>query len=88
MQLFKNLSRASKMGAFYRPPVSMAQRQVQFFATRAGPQGSETGLTDVAEVFKTNYTVEFDQGLTDEQKANMKRFDIYRSNPNDPDDRP
>merc|ERR1712167_476500 len=31
---------------------------------------------------------EFDQGLTEEQKAGMKRFDIYRSNPNDPEDRP
>ena len=42
----------------------------------------------MAEVFKVNYTTEYDQGLTDEQKASMKRFDIYRANPNDPEDRP
>jgi|TARA_B110001450_G_C17577643_1_gene463549 hypothetical protein len=40
------------------------------------------------DVFKVNYTEEFDQGLTEDQKSNMKRFDIYRSNPNDPEDRP
>lgn len=32
--------------------------------------------------------MEFDQGLTKEQKSQMKRFDIFRSNPNDPHDRP
>ena len=42
----------------------------------------------MAEVFKVNYTTEYDQGLSDEQKASMKRFDIYRANPNDPEDRP
>ena len=45
-------------------------------------------FADVSDVLKVNYTEEFDQGLTDEQKKNMKRIDIYRSNPNDPDDRP
>jgi succinate dehydrogenase (ubiquinone) iron-sulfur subunit len=35
-----------------------------------------------------SFTVEFDQGLTDEQKAQMKRFDIYRSNPNEPGNKP
>lgn len=41
-----------------------------------------------ADASKANYTVEFDQGLTAEQKAAMKRFDIYRSNPDDPEDKP
>lgn len=40
------------------------------------------------DVLKVNYTEEFDQKLTDEEKAQLKRFDIYRSNPNDPDDKP
>ena len=40
------------------------------------------------DVFKVNYTEEFDQGLTAEQKEAMKRFDIYRSNPDDPSNRP
>jgi succinate dehydrogenase (ubiquinone) iron-sulfur subunit len=49
---------------------------------------AEVGFGDVGDVLKVHYTEEFDQGLTDEQKRNMKRFDIYRSNPNDPADRP
>jgi succinate dehydrogenase (ubiquinone) iron-sulfur subunit len=49
---------------------------------------SDVGLADAPDVFKVNYTEEFDQGLTEEEKAKMKRFDIYRSNPNDPNDRP
>jgi succinate dehydrogenase (ubiquinone) iron-sulfur subunit len=38
----------------------------------------------VADILKVNYTVEFEQGLTDDQKSKMKRFDLYRANPNDP----
>ena len=45
---------------------------------------ANVGLGDIGDVTKVHYTEEFDQGLTDEQKASMKRFDIYRSNPNDP----
>ena len=45
-------------------------------------------FADVSDVLKVNYTEEFDQGLTDEEKKSMKRIDIYRSNPNDPEDRP
>lgn len=45
-------------------------------------------FSDIGDVLKVNYTVEFDQGLTDAEKANLKRFDIYRSNPNDADDKP
>merc|ERR1712127_663509 len=49
---------------------------------------SDIGIGDAGDVLKVNYTEEFDQGLTAEQKAEMKRFDIFRSNPNDPEDRP
>ena len=42
----------------------------------------------MSDVLKVNYTEEFDQGLSDEEKKNMKRIDVYRSNPNDPEDRP
>lgn len=58
------------------------------FATAAPKTGDETSLADFGEVLKTDYIVEFDQGLTDEEKKKMKRFDIYRANPNDPNDRP
>jgi hypothetical protein len=49
---------------------------------------SQVGLGDIGDVTKVHYTEEFDQGLTAEQKRDMKRFDIYRSNPNDPEDTP
>jgi hypothetical protein len=59
--------------------LGMASRRV--FATRAPPQGTDTGLGDIVEWTKIGYTVEFDQGLTQEQKKKMKRFDIYRADP-------
>jgi len=46
------------------------------------------GLGDIGDVAKVHYTEEFDQGLSEDEKKTMKRFDIYRSNPNDPEDRP
>ena len=49
---------------------------------------TELGFGDMPDVMKVNYTEEFDQGLSEEEKAAMKRFDIYRSNPSDPTDRP
>jgi len=57
-------------------------------STRVFSTGPPPGFADVADITKVHYTEEFDQGLTDEQKKKMKRFDIYRSNPNDPQDRP
>ena len=45
-------------------------------------------LSDAADLMKTDYVLEFDQGLTEEQKNKMKRFEIFRYNPNDPEDRP
>lgn len=81
MQLFKNMARSNLL----MKQLGMTSSRV--FATKTGP-GSETSLTDVGEIFKVNYVVEYDQGLTAEQKKKMKRFDIYRANPNDPSDRP
>jgi succinate dehydrogenase (ubiquinone) iron-sulfur subunit len=52
------------------------------------PRDINPTYADLGDIAKVNYTEEFDQGLTDEQKASMKRIDIYRSNPNDPDDKP
>ena len=64
----------------------MSSRRV--FTTVASPELPTTSLADVAELVKTDYIVEFDQGLTEDQKKKMKRFEIYRANPNDPSDRP
>lgn len=72
-----------------RPTARLAMNQLRVFASRPGQvDGAETNLTDVADIFKVNYTVEFDQGLSEEQKKKMKRFDVDRANPNDPADRP
>lgn len=49
---------------------------------------TSVGLGDLPDLLKVNYHEEFDQGLTEEQKENMKRIDIYRSNPSDPNDVP
>lgn len=38
------------------------------------------GLADAADLLKVNYSEEFDQGLTEAEKSNLKRFDVYRSN--------
>ena len=46
-------------------------------------------LADTPEMItKANYTEDFDQGLSDEEKANLKRVDVYRANPTDPEDVP
>jgi len=57
--LFKGVSRSSTL--FARPTGMMAMNQLRVFTTRPGqPIGAETNLTDVADIFKVNYTVEFD----------------------------
>jgi len=44
-----------------------AANQMRVFASRAGQApGAETSIADVADVFKVNYTIEFDQGLTED----------------------
>jgi len=36
-------------------------------------------LTDLISTLKgVNYRYDFDQGLSEEQKKNMKRFDVFR----------
>ena len=71
-QLFKSFTRSPMMSqsAFRFQQLGMASAaQMRIFSTRAGPQGAaETSLADVGEIFKVNYTVEYDQGLTDDQK--------------------
>lgn len=86
-QLFKGVARNSSI--FARPTNIFGMNQLRVFTARHGmTPGTETNISDVADIFKVNYTVEFDQGLSEDQKKKMKRFDIYRANPNDPSDRP
>jgi hypothetical protein len=64
-QLFKGLSKTSTL--FSKPANIMAMSQLRVFASRHGhPDGAETSLADVGEIFKTNYVIEFDQGLSDD----------------------
>ena len=51
----------------------------RFFTSRAT-------IADAPDLFKVNYTEEYNQGLTEAQKANLKRVDVYRANPGDPND--
>ena len=60
-------------------------RPLSYFNTRFH---SGVGLTDSADLLKVNYSEEYDQGLTEREKAKMKRFDVYRANPTDPNDVP
>jgi succinate dehydrogenase (ubiquinone) iron-sulfur subunit len=65
-QLFKGVYRTTSQMMRQQFAMPMAS-QMRVFTTRSGPvPGAETSITDVADVFKVNYTVEFDQGLTDE----------------------
>ena len=45
-------------------------------------------LSDAPDIFKANYSEDFDQGLSEAEKANLKRVDVYRANPADPNDWP
>ena len=65
----------------------LAQPSTRVFSSMPGIDKAP-GFADVSDVLKVNHTEEFDQGLTVEQKKTMKRIDIYRSNPNDPEDKP
>jgi hypothetical protein len=49
---------------------------------------NHVGLSDAADILKTDVVVEFDQGLSEDQKQDLKRIDIYRTNPSDPEDIP
>ena len=48
----------------------------------------DVAISDIPDITKVSFTEEFDQGLSEEDKLSMKRFDIYRANPDDPEDRP
>lgn len=50
--------------------------------------GGSIGVADAADLLKVNYHEDFDQGLSAEEKSKLKRIDIYRSNPNNPEDIP
>ncbi len=65
MQLFKHLVRNSK-SSYLRPQFALASVQGRGFSAGAVPSGDQTSLADVADVFKVNYTVEYEQGLSDE----------------------
>jgi hypothetical protein len=63
--LFKGVSRSSTL--LSRPSSMLAMNQLRVFTSRPGyPVGAETNLTDVADIFKVNYTVEFDQGISED----------------------
>lgn len=79
--LSRNLLRATNIMRQSTLRGMMPMNQMRMFS-------NEVGFGDMPDVFKVNYTEEFDQGLSEDQKAEMKRFDIYRSNPSDPTDRP
>ena len=88
MQLFKHFARSQNAFAALARPASVAATfQTRALSAKVAP-GDQTSIGDVSEMFKVNYVVEYEQGLTEEQKQTMKRFDIYRSNPNDATDRP
>lgn len=66
----------------------LARTLPKFVKPTLATRAMSTGLSDFPDLLKVNYHEEFDQGLTEEQKAKMKRIDIYRSNPSDPEDIP
>lgn len=49
---------------------------------------SKATLADIGDILKANYSEEFDQGLSDAEKANLKWIDVYWTNPSDPNDWP
>ena len=54
MQLFKSMARANLLRSQF------SQTATRVFTTKAPVNGSATGIADVAEIFKVNYTVEFE----------------------------
>jgi hypothetical protein len=63
-------------------------RQAMQMTSARNFSSSAPSYADIPDVVKVNYTEEFEQGLTEAEKKELKRFDVYRSNPNDPDDKP
>lgn len=54
MQLFKSMAKANLLRSQF------SHTATRVFTTKTPIDGAETGLGDVAEIFKVNYTVEFD----------------------------
>jgi len=73
---------------FARSPIAKTLFKRSNFVATSRMFSSTVGLQNLPDVLKVNYHEEFDQGLTEEQKSSMKRIDIYRSNPSDPEDIP
>ncbi len=72
------LRRLSSLGAYFsaghRAPIS---------------HNMDIGLGEATNLAKSiNYREDFEQGLTEDEKKERKRFDIYRYNPNDENDLP
>lgn len=59
MQLFRSLSRSAKLTSFARPAY-LTHTPTQYFTAKAAHLGDETSIGDVGDIFKVNYTVEFE----------------------------
>lgn len=68
MQLFKHFARSqSAYAALARPAAAATTFQTRAFTAKVAP-GDQTSFGDVSEMFKVNYIVEYEQGLTEDQK--------------------
>ena len=81
--MFRNLLMATRKQTLASKSFINAATPVRLFSSQVPPS-----FSDIGDIMKTNYTEEYEQGLSEEDKNQLKRFDIYRSNPNDPDDKP
>lgn len=63
MQLFKHLSRSPLAASFTRPYLATSALRQRAFTTGKPAtvhDGNETNFSDVADILKVNYTVEFE----------------------------
>ena len=81
--MFRNLLMATRKQTLASKSFINAATPVRLFSSQVPPS-----FSDIGDIMKTNYTEEYEQGLSEEDKNQLKRFDIYRSNTNDPDDKP
>jgi succinate dehydrogenase (ubiquinone) iron-sulfur subunit len=59
-----------------------AKLKLMFKLNLTRGSGKEASLSDIADTLKcVNYRYDFPQGLTEEKKKTMKRFDIFRYDP-------
>lgn len=69
--LFKTFTRSpafSQQALRFQQLGMASQPAMRIFSSLGSQTAANTGLGDVGEIFKANYTVEFDQGLTAEEK--------------------